>query len=174
MAEMKKFEELKNNVIHDGGYFVHYYFDMHSQNAEGLQNIMTGFVAKLTKEPGVRMAVAEVDQPLKRDDTFSTTAKVSMLISDFTTLTRLTMSYTPIAIEVEEPLDAKIDAGELQGALMGISGTTQHFTQHIMEKGMDEGQKKKFEDIMKRKAEFGKKIRDKTMSQEKEGEEKKD
>lgn len=160
MADMKKFNELKHDVLRHGGFFVHLYFDMHSQNPEGLQNIMVGFVGNITKEPGVRMAVAEIDQPLEREGTYSTTAKVSMLVSDFTTLLRLTMNYTPIGIEVEEPLDAKLDAGEIQNALMGISATAQQLTQHIISKGLTDEQKAKFEKQMKTKAEFGKKIRE--------------
>ena len=114
MADTKKFDELKNEVLRNNGYYVQFYFDMHADKKENLQNIMVGFVSKLTKEHGVRLAVAEVDEPMARDKEFSTTAKVSLLIASFADLIRLTMSYTPIGIDIEEPLDAKIDAGELQ------------------------------------------------------------
>ncbi|MFH1307081.1 MAG: hypothetical protein ABIH83_05525 [Candidatus Micrarchaeota archaeon] len=170
MAEMKKFEQLKHDVIRDGGFFVYFYFDMHAGNKEALQNIMVGFVSKITKEAGVRMAVAEIDEPIKREELFSTTAKVSMLVSGFSDLMRLTMTYTPIGIEVEEPLDAKIDAGEMQNALMGISATSQQLTYHILTKTMNEEQKKSFEKKMAAKGELGKKLRDRI--KESNGEEK--
>jgi hypothetical protein len=70
------------------------------------------------------------------------------------------MNYTPIGIEVEEPLDAKLDAGEIQNALKGISATAQQLTQHILSKGLTDEQKIKFEKQMRTKAEFGKKIRE--------------
>ncbi len=160
MADMKKFEELKNRTVDNGGYFVHFYFDMHSSDKENLQNIMVGFVSKITKEPGVNMAVAEIDEPIENDKEYSTTSKVSMLIASFSDLVRITQSYTPIGIEVEEPLDAKIDAGELQVALMGISTTNQELTQYILTKTMNDEQRKKLAKHMSARAQLGKKVRE--------------
>ncbi|MFA5108126.1 MAG: hypothetical protein WC492_01170 [Candidatus Micrarchaeia archaeon] len=160
MADMRKFEELKSNVLRHGGFFVHFYFDMHSDKIDNLQEMMVGFTSKLTNEPGVKMAVAEIEAPLEREGTFSTTAKVSMLISDFSTLLRLTMSYTPIGIDIEEPLDARIDAGEMQNALMNISATSQELTHHILSKSMSEEERKKFVKQMSNKAELGKRIKE--------------
>lgn len=166
MADMKKFEALKHKVVDNGGYFVHFYFDMHANEKENLQNIMVGFVGKITKEPGISMAVAEIDEPLETDGTFSTTSRVSILANSFGDLIRLTQTYTPIAIEIEEPLDAKIDAGQMQQALMGISTTNQELTQHILTTTMTAEQKKKFEKQMGIKAQFGKDIRAKVGKKE--------
>ena len=160
MADMKKFGELKSNVLRHGGFFVHFYFDMYSDKKDNLQEMMVGFTSKLTGEHGVKMAVAEIEQPLERDGSFSTTAKVSMLISDFSTLLKLTMGYTPIGIEIEEPLDAKVDAGEMQKALMNISATSQELTHHILATSMSDEEKKKFEKHMVNKAEIGKRIKE--------------
>jgi len=160
MSDMKNFEKLKHKVIDNGGYFVRFYFDMHANDADNLQNIMVGFVGKITKEEGVPMAVAEIDEALETEGTFSSTAKVSILTNSFSDLVRLTQTYAPIAIEVEEPLDAKIDAGEMQQALMGISTTNQELTQHILTRTMTDEQKKKFEKHMVIKAILGKKIRE--------------
>ena len=159
MTDMKKFEELKHKVVSNGGYFVHFYFDMHANDKDTLQNIMVGFVGKITKEPGVSMAVAEIEEPLETEGTFSTTARVSILANSFADLIRMTQTYTPIGIEIEEPLDAKIDAGELQYALMGVSITNQELTQHILTSTMTDEQRKKFEKQMAIKAQLGKKIR---------------
>ncbi|PIT84304.1 hypothetical protein COU37_03995 [Candidatus Micrarchaeota archaeon CG10_big_fil_rev_8_21_14_0_10_45_29] len=164
MANTDKFDRLKHDVISHGGFFVHFHFDMHSTQKEALQEIMVGFISKLTKENGVKMCVGEVEEAQEYDGDYSTTARVSMLIEDFATLVRLTLAYTPIVVEVEEPLDAKIDAGELQNALMGISATNQELTQHILKNGMSEENRKKFEEQMARKAALGKKI--KKMSEE--------
>ncbi|MFH0927560.1 MAG: hypothetical protein V1822_03185 [Candidatus Micrarchaeota archaeon] len=91
-----------------------------------------------------------------------------MLIATFSTLVRITQVYTPIGIEVEEPLDAKIDVGELQQVLMEISTTNQELTNHILTKTMSPEQKAKFERHMAVKAQFGKKIRDRMGGGEKE------
>jgi len=159
MSDTKKFEELKHKTVDNGGYFVHFYFDMHANDRENLKNIMIGFVGKITKESGVAMVVGEIEDPIENDGTFSTTAHVSMLVTSFGNLVRLTQTYTPIAIEVEEPFDAKIDAGELQRALMGISMVNQELTQHILTKTMTDEQKKQFEKQMGIKAQFGRQLR---------------
>jgi hypothetical protein len=158
MAEMKKFESLKHEVLRGGGFFAHLYFDMHSTDAESLQNIMVGFISKLTNEPGVRMAVGEIEEPLKGDKMFSSTAKVSMLFSDFETLVRVCMTYAPIGIDVEEPLDAKISCGEMQNAMMYISATAQDLTQHILGKNLSAEEKITFQKQMAARAELGKRI----------------
>lgn len=167
MSDTKKFDELKHKIIGNGGYFTHFYFDMHANDKDNLQNIMVGFVGKITKEPGVAMVVGEIEEPLENDGTFSTTSRVSMLVTSFSNLIRLTQTYTPIGVEIEEPLDAKIDAGELQRALMGISVTNQELTQHILMKTMTDEQKKKFEKQMGIKAELGRRMRNELKSEDK-------
>jgi hypothetical protein len=164
----KKFEQLKDEIVKHGGYYVHFYFDMHSKNPESLQNIMVGFIGKLTKEAGVEMAVGEIDEPIEDGGMYSTTAKVSLLIVNFASLVRVTMSYAPIAVDVEEPLDAKIDAGELQNALLGISATAQDLTTHIISKGLNNEDKDNFTKQMVKKAELGKKIREGMVKDDKE------
>ncbi len=158
MADMHKFEALKHDVLRHGGFYLHFYFDMHASDPTALQNIMVGFVGKLTNEEGVRLAVGEVDEPLKRDELYSTTAKVSMLVSDLPTLAKLVMNYAPIGIELEEPLEARVTAGELQTALMNVSAITQDFTRHILTTTLNPEEKIHFQNQMARRAELGKRL----------------
>lgn len=167
MAEMKKFNELKHDVIRHGGFFTNFYFDLHSSNPHTLQDIMVGFASKITNEKGVKMGVAEIDEPIEREGIFSSTAKVSMLIENFETLVRLTMVYTPIAIDIEEPLDAKIDAGEIQLALIAISANAQEMSKHILTKTMTPEQKQKFNAHMANKALLGRRLRGEALDEQK-------
>ncbi len=160
MADLRKFEALKNEVLRHGGFYLHFYFDMHASDSTALQNIMVGFVGKLTNEEGVRFAVGEVDEPLKRDELYSTTAKVSMLVVDLPTLFTLVMNYAPIAIELEEPLDVRVTAGELQTSLMNVSAITQDFTRHILTTTLKPEEKIVFQNQMARRAELGKRLID--------------
>ena len=133
-ADTHKFEELKHQVIRTGGYYVHFYFDMHANNEQSLKESMVGFVSRLTNEEGVRFAVGEIDEATERDGMFSSTAKVSMLIHDLPALTRLTMAYGPVGVDLQEPNESRISIGELQIALMGISAMAQDLTQYIIQK----------------------------------------
>jgi hypothetical protein len=158
MAEMKKFDALKNEVLRNGGFYLRFYFDMHAGNAPALQNIMVGFVGKLTNEPGVRFAVGEIEEAIQHQDMFSTTARVSLLVNDFPTLTRITMAYAPIGIEIEEPTELRLPANDLQQGLIGIAATSQELSQHILTKSMTSDELKQFQSHMAQRAELGRRM----------------
>jgi hypothetical protein len=159
MMADNKFEQLKREVLRSGGFFVHFYFDMHGSEPNSLNDIMVGFVSRLTKENGVRMAVGTVEEPIAHDDMFSTTAKVSMLISDLHSLARLAVSYCPIGVEIEEPHKAEVQAGELQNTLMTVSATAQDLTQYILKKGLlSPEERAKFEKQVTFRAELGRRL----------------
>lgn len=155
MPEIKRFESIKRDVLQNGGFFVHYYFDMHASNAEALNSIMVGFVGKLTKEEGVQMAVGEIEEPMLLDKMYSSTARVSMLARDFETLVRLAMAYGPIGVEIEEPTEVKLPAHEVQTALIGISATSQELTHHILTKTMTPEERQKFDKQMEQRSLLG-------------------
>ncbi len=170
-----KFEKLKHDIVRGGGYFVHFYFDMHGSEPNTLHAIMVGFVERLSKESGVRMAVGEVEDPIEHDGMHSTTARVSMLIDGLPSLARLSAGYSPIAIEIEEPLEAKVPAGDLQNALMSVSAATQDLTQYILKKGLlSEDERKNFEKQILFRAELGSRLSmgSSAFSKKKEGEKK--
>lgn len=158
MADPNNFQHIKEDVLRKGGFFVHFYFDMHSSDPQKLQSIMVGFVTKLTKEPGVRMAVAEIEEPIAHQDLHSTTSRVSLLVTSFNDLSRLSLTYAPIAIEVEEPLDITLSCGEIQQALMNASSISQELTQHILTKGLSPEEKQSFERQMAQRAELGRRL----------------
>ncbi len=160
MAKMDKFNALKHEVLKNGGFYVRFYFDMHAGDAPSLQNIMVGFVSRLTNEQGVRFAVGEVDEPIAHEGMFSTTARVSLLVNDFPTLARITISYAPIGIEIEEPGETRLPASDLQAGLIGISGAAQELTHHILTKTMTATEKLQFEHQMGQRAELGKRLMD--------------
>ena len=158
---MEKFNALKAEVLREGGYFAHFYFDLHAKEAKTLQELMVSFVGKLTNEPGVRLAVGEVDEPLKDEEgeeMHSATAKVSMLVSNLATLARLSMTYAPIGIDIDEPLESKVGAGELQNTLMGIATTAQSMTKQIIQSSMSDEQKTQLERQMVQRTLLGRQL----------------
>ena len=68
MAKEKSVDEITSDAIHEGGYLVILYFDLHGNSEEAVKNIMVGFIGKLTKEPGVIYAVGEIDKPQKKEE----------------------------------------------------------------------------------------------------------
>ena len=107
----KSVDEITSDAIEDGGYLCLLYFDMHASSEEQVKNIMVGFIAKLTKEPGVIYALGEIDKPIVHDNLFSSSAEVKLLAHDFVTLTRICSSYAPIGIEILRPHEPKLTLG---------------------------------------------------------------
>lgn len=157
MAE-KTFREIKDEVIRNGGYHVSLYFDLHGNSKEALKDIMVGFIGKLTKEEGVRFGVGEIDEPIDHQETFSSTAKVTLLAESFTSLIRICSAYGPIGVEIEEPLEAKIPLGEAQEALLLVSTISQEFTNIMLKKVMTDEEKAAFENKMKARIALGKRL----------------
>ncbi|MFN3909832.1 MAG: hypothetical protein ACK4J0_01185 [Candidatus Anstonellaceae archaeon] len=164
MNDIKNFNELKNKVVKRGGFFVYLYFDIHSTDKENMQNLAIAFTSKITNEKGVSFGVGEIEEPIFKDNLYSTAIKVSLLVEDFKTLVGLTMRYMPIAIEIEEPLEITLNVGEIQKTLFEISEFNQQLTNHILTKGMSEEEKKRFQQEIATKILLGKRI----MEQQKE------
>ncbi|MCX8163428.1 MAG: hypothetical protein N3D10_02625 [Candidatus Micrarchaeota archaeon] len=167
MTQTPNFNKLKESVINKGGFFVYLYFDLHSTDKENMKNLAVNFSSKLTNEKGVAFGISEIEEPIYRDELYSTAIKATLLVEDFSTLVRLTMSYMPIAIEIEEPLDVNIDAGQIQRSLMEVSNFCQQLTNHILFKGMNEEEKKRFQQELAAKIILGKKIMEKIEQEEK-------
>ncbi len=131
---------------------------------------MIGFVGKLTNEEGVAMGVGEIDEAVEKDGMFSCTTKVSLLVHDLPALTRLTMGYGPVGVEVEEPHESIVSMGELQTSLMTISAMAQDLTQFIIKKQLlDPAEKANFEKQMVYKALIGQKLMEKAKKDGAEG-----
>jgi hypothetical protein len=158
MAKDKTVDEMTDDAIRQGGYLAMVYFDLHGTTSEAVKNIMVGFIAKLTREPGVIYAVGEIDQPMEKEGMFSTWAEVKLLASDFSTLVKISTQYSPIGIEILRPDEVKMTLGEAQSALLDISQTSQNFTRLIMERTLSEDDKKDYSKKMWQRAELGKKL----------------
>jgi len=158
MAKEKSVDEITDGAIGEGGYLAMVYFDLHATAKDAVQNLMVGFIGKLTKEPGVIYAVGEIDQPLEKEGMFSTWAEVKLLAQDFTTLVRIAAQYSPIGIEILRPDEVKMSLGEAQSALLDISQTSQNFTRLIMERMLSEDEKKEYGKKMLQRTELGKRL----------------
>jgi len=158
MAKEKSIDQLTDDELRQGGYLVILYFDLHATTQDAVKNIMTGFIGKLTKEPGVVYALGEIDSPLEKDGIFSTWAEVKLLTHDFQALVRITSQYSPIGIEILRPDEVKLTLGQAQTTLLDIAQTSQNFTKLIMEKMLSPEEKQEYGKKMAQRVELGKKL----------------
>ena len=158
MAKEKSVDEITDEAVHEGGYLAMVYFDLHATTQDAVQNLMIGFIGKLTKEPGIIYAVGEIDKPLEKDGMFSTWAEVKLLAEDFPALVRIASQYSPIGIEILRPEEVKMTLGEAQGTLLDIAQTSQNFTRLIMERMLSDDERKEYGKKMSQRVELGKKL----------------
>lgn len=165
MAKPKSVDEITSDALRDGGYLVNVYFDLHGNSEEAVKNIMVGFIGKLTKEPGVIYAVGEIDKPEQKEDLFSTWASVKLLAQDFHTLTRISIQYSPIGIEILRPSEVNLTLGQAQSMLLDVSQASQNFTRVIMERTLSPLDRQEYARKMAQRTELGKKLLEKSREQ---------
>jgi len=161
MEKKKSVDEITDEAIEQGGYLAIVYFDLHAQSSDEVKNVMVGFISKLTKEPGVIYAVGEIDQPVEKENVFSTWAEVKLLARDFATLVRISSQYSPIGVEILRPDSVKLSIGDAQGMLLDISQTSLNFTRMIMERVLSKEEVDEYKVKMQQRAELGKKLLEK-------------
>lgn len=160
-AQQKGFREIKDETVKNGGYHLNLHFDLHGNSANSLKDIMVAFVGKLTQEDGVNFGIGEIDEPIEHEKLYSTTAKVTLLVKDFTTMVRLCAAYGPIAVEIEDPLDIRLPVHEAQESLLLVSSISQQFTNIMLKKAMTDEEKIDFERKMSQRMALGKRMLEK-------------
>ncbi len=170
MAELdiadKEPTKIIDETVRHGGYYASMYFDMHSSDPENLKNTLVGFIAKLKDQFGVRYVYGEIDEPIKSDELWSTSAEVKILTVDFRSLVRLCVAYAPIGIEILKPSKPELKVPELQSMLLDISATFSEMNQSIITKVLNESEKKEFDKKMAHRAEIGKKLMERVVTKQ--------
>ncbi|MFA5105567.1 MAG: hypothetical protein WC506_01270 [Candidatus Micrarchaeia archaeon] len=147
-----------DETVRQGGYYASMYFDMHSSDSESLQHTLVGFIAKLKDQFGVKYVYGEIDEPIKSDELWSTSAEVKVLTMDLRSLVRLCVEYAPIGIEILKPVRPDIKVPELQSILLDISATFAEMNQTMLAKVLTDGEKKDLDKKMAHRADIGKKL----------------
>lgn len=157
-TEKKSIDELTKDALSEGGVLALLYFDLHGNSKEAVKNIMVGFVGKLTQRGGVIYALGEIDEVIKDEELFSTSAEVKLLARDFSTLLNVCAEYSPIGVEILKPDRIKMTLGEAQGVLLNVATLTQSFTKMLVEKVMTPEEKKVYGRKLAQREEIGKKL----------------
>lgn len=125
--------EAKEKV--DQGWFkVWLMFEVLGIKEEASKSALESLVNKLDKDDRVKLYrkqfgdVLKVEKPLENiDEAFSLTCEVELISRKFDSLAQIVIEYGPSAIEIIEPTNFKMDAGEAQLVLNTISQTMHQF-----------------------------------------------
>ena len=128
--------ELTEKTVSRGGLLAKLYFDMQSEKPDELQPLMADLInERLLKAPGVIYATGSINEPIKLEDVYSTSAIVTVLFNDLGALIHVVFNFSPIGIEVLRPQgDYVIKSGHLNSILISLSQISMEYSRYILTK----------------------------------------
>lgn len=142
------------------------FFDAHGTDKKAVEDALLDFITQLSKANGVLLARGQIERSIEHSDMYSASAFVELVVDSFSTLVIIALKFAPIGIELLQPAKITLEASEAQNIVMDASQSTQAYSRFVQEKTMTEEEKAKLAEQLKRRAEFGAKLRDKTGKKE--------
>ncbi len=160
-VDEKKLEDLFKQAVQRGAVLALYHFDAHGKDPEAVKNTLIEFVSRLSAEQGVLYCKGEIEAAIEREGMFSCASEVKILAENLNVLLNLALRYGPIAIEVLEPPEIRLDVQEIQNLLLDASQTSQDYANYILEKLMKPEDYVVLQQKLARRAELGKQLKEK-------------
>ncbi|MEM0154233.1 MAG: hypothetical protein QW814_00140 [Methanothrix sp.] len=153
-------EKLTDEKIAKGGVLVKFYFDMQHKDKDKLQPLMADLInERLMKEKGVVYCYGSIEEPLKRDDVYTTSAMVTVLFESFFPLIGVAFNYAPAGVEVLRPeKEMRFSTAELQSLILELSQISVTYSKYILEHVMKPDEIDSLSKSMETRAEVGKKF----------------
>ena len=151
-------DKITKETIEKGGVLALLYFDLHGTSKETLTNLSAGLVQKILKEEGVVYALGEIDEPMEREQGFSTSVEVKILVRSFNLMGRVCAQYSPLSLEILRPDDIKLSIDQAHELLMNISTTTFEYKKFIIQRTSKKEDVEKYQKELEAKAKLGKKL----------------
>lgn len=129
-------DKVTDEKIAKGGILVKFYFDMQSEDKDKLQPLLVDLInERLMKEPGIVYCYGAIEEPIKRDKYFITSAAVHCLFASIKNLMLIVFKYAPIGVEIIKPQkDIHVNVWELQSAILDIAQFSTDYSRYILEK----------------------------------------
>lgn len=165
----EELEELFEKACRQGAVLCMLHFDAHGPDKKAVEDSLVGFVARLTKERGVLYCKGEVEEAIESEQLYSSCTEVKVLTESYEDLLNVALRYGPIAVEILQPQKGiTLNTEEAQGCLLDASQVAQDYTNYVMEKLMKKDDFEKFQENLKRRAEFGAHLREKHSGEKRE------
>jgi hypothetical protein len=153
-------KEVTDKAIEKGGVLAILYFDMQSQKSDDLQPIMADMINnKLMKSKGVLYCYGSIEEPLKVEDVYSTTATVNILFDGMASMMNVIFNFVPAGIEIVRPeKEFTISISALQSVMLALSQISVEYSHYIMGKVLKKDDFEELESLLKKREELGKKL----------------
>ncbi len=158
---MTDIDKLTKDTLNKGGVLAMLYFDLHGNTKEVVQNLGTGFIDRLLKEPGVVFALGEIDEPMEEKGIYSTSIEVKLLTTSFIALTNLCGLYSPFSLEILKPGEIKLSIESAHELLMSVGSTTMDYKKYIVQNISKPEDVERYKQVLQKKADIGKRLLEK-------------
>jgi hypothetical protein len=157
-------DRVTEEKVAKGGILVKMYFDMQSEERDKLQPLLVDLInERLLKEPGVVYCYGAIEEPLKRDKYFITSAAVHVLFDNIKALIWVSFKYAPAGLEVLKPQkEIHLNIWDLQAILLDISQLSTDYSRYILEKVLKPEDMDVINKEMENRKELGKKLMEKS------------
>jgi len=153
-------EEVTHKALAKGGVLAKLYFDMQSEKPDDLQPLMADLINnRLLKSPGVVYCFGAIDEPIKTDKTYSTSAIVTVLFKDLWSLVNVSFAFTPAGVEIMKPeKEYVLRSSDLQALALNVASVSLDYSNYILSRALNKEDYDKLMNDMKHREELGKKL----------------
>ena len=174
-AERKKYSEAELERLFieagkRGAILAVMHFDAYGKSKDVVKQSIVELVSRITKESGVIYCYGEVEDVRERQDEkggneYSTYTEVKVLFSSISRAVSLCLKFAPVAVEIQEPNELKLNANEIQNLMLDASAMSQQFTNFYMSKMLKGGELEEFQGNLRKRAEDGRKLMEKAQEE---------
>lgn len=160
--DQHKLEKLIKEAVGYGAILALMHFDVHGKEKEPIKDTLVDLVSRLAKEEGVLYCKGEIDEVVgSEEEGYSSNAEVKVLTDNFSTMLLLSMRYGPIAAEILEPTEIKLNTQEMQDLLLTGSEISKQYASFVVEKVWGPEQLEKYRERVTKQMQEGRKLREK-------------
>ncbi|MCL4383751.1 MAG: hypothetical protein M1168_01370 [Candidatus Marsarchaeota archaeon] len=163
-------EKITHEKLLQGGILVKMYFDMQNQEKEKLQPLLVDLINEhLLKEKGVVYCYGAIEEPIKLNELYSTSAEVTILFENIFPLVNIAFNYTPIGLEILKPdKEFVLKMSQLQSLILEISNISTNYSRYILQKVLKPDDLALITKEIENRIEMGKKVMEKLENNKKE------
>ncbi len=155
--------KITQEKISQGGILAKMYFDIQDKDKEKLQPILADLIHEhLLKEKGVVYCYGVIEEPLRMDEFYITSATLTLLLENISSLVHIAFNYTPVGLEIEKPeKEISLKINDLQAIVLDISNISTTYSKYILEKVLKPEDADEIKKRLENRAKIGKDLIDK-------------
>ncbi|MEK6953537.1 MAG: hypothetical protein AABX01_00900 [Candidatus Micrarchaeota archaeon] len=169
MAEVKKDDYTEKEIAQlfekagrMGAILALLHFDSYGKDKENVRASLVDLVSRINAEKGVIYCRGEIEEVIEtegeKDKGFTTYTEVKVLFSSFDIAIGTCLKFGPIAIEVIEPNELRMNQEMMQNTLLNASSISQQFTNYFMTKLLKKEDLEEFQANLQKRVDKGKEL----------------